>query len=150
VTEINGVIARRTPGRIRANEAPTLEPLEPKQGRSRKPRLRTLGDLDKRTASAQQAHRLIANLEAELGGDLSTAQRELVKRAALIGAILEDAEVSWLQRRPADLAIYGMLVDRQRRCLEALGLKRQARDVTIKAMLKRVRAKAKANGGQYA
>jgi hypothetical protein len=86
--------------------------------------------LDGRTHAAQQAQRLITQLATDLGGDLSCAERELVKRAALLGAIVEDVEVAWLERRPADLTIYGTLVDRQRRVLEALGLKRQPRDVS--------------------
>lgn len=98
--------------------------------RAGKVRLRTLDDLDNRTAAARRARELVADLEADLGGDLSTAERELVKRAALLGAIVEDQEVCWLQRQPADLALYGQLVDRQRRILETLGLKRNARNVT--------------------
>jgi hypothetical protein len=94
-------------------------------------------------------------LQADLGGDLSTSQLELVKRAALLGAIVEDAECAWLENKPANLSVYGMLVDRQRRVLEALGMKRQPRDVTpnnntvdLKALVKRV--KAKAAGTAYA
>jgi hypothetical protein len=64
-----------------------------------------------------------------------------------------------LERRPSDLAIYGTLVDRQRRILEALGLKRQPRDITapvngdltpeLKALIKQVKAKSK-SGKSYA
>lgn len=93
-------------------------------------RLRTLDDLDGRTRAAKLARDLVAALEADLGGDLSAAQRELVTRAALLGAITQDAEANWLSRNPVDLALYGTLADRQRRILEALGLKRVARDVT--------------------
>jgi hypothetical protein len=119
-------ITRRIP------RQPTHEdtPLAPKQNGYRpRTRLRTLEDLDGRTHAAQQAHRLVAQLEADLGKDPSTAERELIKRAALLGAIVEDTEVAWLERRPADLSIYGKLVDRQRRILEALGLKRTPRDI---------------------
>ena len=93
-------------------------------------RLRTLDDLDNRTAAARRARELVADLETDLGGGLTTGERELVKRAAMLGAIVEDQEVRWLQRQPADLALYGTLVDRQRRILETLALRRVARDVT--------------------
>jgi hypothetical protein len=73
---------------------------------------------------------LISQLERDLGGDLSTAQRELVKRAAILSAIISDHEVRWLEDKPADLSVYGVLVDRQRRVLEALGLDRKPRDVS--------------------
>lgn len=100
--------------------------------RSRIEKLRTIADLDGRTKAARRAHALIAELERDLGGreNLTTAQRELVQRAALIGAIVEDAEARWLAGGAANLGVYGMLVCRQRRCLEALGLERRARDVT--------------------
>jgi hypothetical protein len=99
-----------------------------------KVRLRSLDDLDNRTAAARRARELVADLESDLGGDLSTAERELVKRAALLGAIVEDTEVRWLQRQHADLSLYGTLVDRQRRILETLGLRRRPRDVTDRAI----------------
>lgn len=88
-------------------------------------RLRTLADLDQRTRAAKSAQRLLENIETDLGRDLSAAQRELAQRAALLGAMLGDVEARWLSSQPADLASYGRLVDRQRRVLESLGLKRQ-------------------------
>lgn len=93
-------------------------------------RLRTLDDIDGRTRAARIAKELVVALESDLGGDLTAAQRELVKRAALLGAIVGDAEAAWLERRPTDLNLYGTLADRQRRILEALGLRRVSRDVT--------------------
>jgi hypothetical protein len=95
-------------------------------------RLRSFEQLDQRTHAAQKAKSLVAAIESDLGGadNLSSAQRELTKRAALIGAMLEDTEVKWLAREDADLHLYGMLADRQRRILESLGLGRVARDVS--------------------
>lgn len=93
-------------------------------------RLRTLSDLDGRTRAARLAQTLVENLERDLGGDLSAAKRELVKRSALIGAVCEDAEARWLEGAPVDVATYAALADRQRRILQALGLNRVAKDVT--------------------
>ncbi len=102
-------------------------PDSPQQSRrSAVVQLRTLQDLDGRTRAAKAAQRLVHSMKRDLGGELSSAQRELVQRAALLGAMLEDAETRWLESKPADLASYGQLVDRQRRLLETLGLKRQA------------------------
>ena len=123
-------IARRIPREPTHDDALVVAKHDRTNGVRPRLRLKTLSDLDGRTFSAQQAHRLVAQLEADLGGDLSTAQRELVKRAAILGAIVEDTEVAWLERKPADLTVYGTLVDRQRRCLEALGLQRLPRDVS--------------------
>src|SRR6188508_3381993 len=105
--------------------------IDPVPRRTGKDRLRTLDSLDQRTKAARLAARLVADLENDLGGGalLTTAQRELTKRAALLGAMVEDAEVNWLERKPADLDLYGTLVDRQRRILEALGLDRKPRNV---------------------
>ena len=56
------------------------------------------------------------------------AQRELVKRAAMLSAMAEDAEVRWLERKPVDLVVYGQIADRLRRLLN-LGLDRRPRFV---------------------
>ena len=48
------------------------------------------------------------------------------------GALLEDIEAAWLSGQPIDPAQYCTLVNSQRRLLETVGLKRQARDVTPK------------------
>jgi hypothetical protein len=129
--ENNAPIARRITGVTTHQEAPVPEKHDRINGIRPRKRLRTLADLDGRTHAAQQAHRLVAQLEANLGGEaaLSTAARELVQRAALLGAIAEDLEVSWLERKPADLTLYGCLADRQRRILETLGLRRVPRDI---------------------
>ena len=102
-----------------ARPAPDPVPLIVKQdgeypGAHPRTRLRTIDDLDGRTFAAREARKLIAELERDLGGDLSVAQRELVKRAAVLGAIISDHEVAWLEHRPSDLTTYGTLVDRQR------------------------------------
>ncbi len=117
-----------------ADTAATRRDPDPDAPRTRqgKVRLRSLDDLDNRTAAARRARELVADLESDLGGgeSLTVGMRELVKRAAMLGAIIEDHEVRWLQREPADLSLYGTLVDRQRRVLETLGLDRVARDIT--------------------
>ena len=93
-----------------------------------KARLRTLSDLDGRTLAARRARDLVAALIADLGGDLSAAQGELVQRAGLLGAYLEDCEARWLGGDDVDLSTYLTACDRQRRVLTTLGLERRARD----------------------
>ena len=58
-----------------------------KHRRDKRLRLRTLDQLDKRTQAAKLAHSLVSALCCDLGGDevVTVAQRELVKRAALLG-----------------------------------------------------------------
>lgn len=100
--------------------------------RAGKVRLRSIDELDQRTAAARKARELVAALESDLGGgdNLSTAQRLLIQRCAMLAAIVEDHEVRWLERRAPDLSQYGTLCDRLRRTLESVGLARVPRDVT--------------------
>jgi hypothetical protein len=94
-----------------------------------KTRLRTLNDLDRRTLASRLAQDLIGSISADLGGDLTTAQSELVQRAALLGAFLEDCETRWLMGEPVETGAWFSAIDRQRRLLEVLGLKRVPRPV---------------------
>jgi hypothetical protein len=95
-----------------------------------KVRLRTLDDLDGRTGAAKRALALVAQLENDLGADPTIAQRELVKRAGALSAILEDFEARWLKDERLSLADYLAACNVQRRILATLGLERRARDVT--------------------
>jgi hypothetical protein len=102
------------------------------QTRYGKTRLRSLDDLDGRTSAAQHARQLVLNLENDLGGHnaLSVGVRELVKRVALCGALLEDCEVRWLQGEKIDTGDYATLCNAQRRLLVTVGIDRIPRDVT--------------------
>jgi hypothetical protein len=77
---------------------------------------------------------LISAIEADLGGAdrLSTGERQLIQRAAVTGAMLEDQEARWLSGKDIDPALYAALGNAQRRMFEAVGIKRQPRDVTPK------------------
>jgi hypothetical protein len=107
-------------------------PVETKNAVDTKVKLRSLADLDGRTLAARTAKALIAELAEDMGGanHLSTAERALIHRAALVGAMAEDMETAWLSGRPIDVAAYTALVNVQRRLLATVGLKRQPRDVT--------------------
>ena len=70
------------------------------------------------------ARDLVNAITADLGGDLSAAQSELVQRAALLGAFLSDCEARWLAGDDVRLAC-----DRQRRVLQSLGLRRVPKPV---------------------
>src|ERR1700739_2633704 len=94
-----------------------------------KQRLRTIADLDGRTVAARRARDLVSALTADLGGDVSAAQAELVQRAGLLGAYLEDAEARWLAGDNVDVTAWLSAIDRQRRTLMALDLERRARPV---------------------
>jgi hypothetical protein len=76
------------------------------------------------------ARRLVETLSSDMGNDLSEAQRQLVQRAALVGAIVADFEARWVAGQPVQLSEYLAACNVQRRILVTLGLRRQARDVT--------------------
>jgi hypothetical protein len=95
-------------------------------------RLLTLGHLDGRTAAARRARELIEAIQTDLGGGdrLSEGERQLVQRAAVLGAYIESCEVKWLGGEVVDLADYLAAINAQRRVLATIGLERRARDVT--------------------
>jgi hypothetical protein len=92
---------------------------------ARKVRLLTLGCLDGRTNAAKAARALIADLESDLGGAdrLSAAERALVVRAAVAGAMVEHMEATWLSGGDYDVLTYTTLAKLQLRLLTALGLR---------------------------
>jgi hypothetical protein len=95
-------------------------------------RLLTLGHLDGRTAAARRARELIEAIQKDLGGGdrLSEGERQLVQRAAVLGAYIESCEVKWLGGEAVDLADYLAAINAQRRVLATIGLERRSRDVT--------------------
>jgi hypothetical protein len=111
-----------------------------------KAKLLTLDHLDGRTAAARAARDLMADIEADLGGAdmVSTAERQIIQRAAITGAILESMEAEWLAGGQIDMAMYVPLANLQRRHLEAVGLKRQPKPVeTLQQYLEAKKNEAK-------
>jgi hypothetical protein len=102
----------------------------PKRGN--KVKLLSLADIDRRTRAYQRTAELIAAVETDLGGteQLSTGERQIVQRAAVTGALIEDLEARWLQGFPIDPALYATLGNAQRRYFETVGLARRAKDAT--------------------
>src|SRR5207248_2665882 len=98
--------------------------------RKGKVRLRSLDELDGRTASAVKARDLVRGIEGDLGADLSHATRQLAQRAGILAAILEDYECKWISGQQIEMTEYGSLCNVQRRILATLGLNRKLRDVT--------------------
>jgi hypothetical protein len=99
---------------------------------TQKARLLTLDAIDGRTSAARAARDMMADIESDLGGrdQLSTAELQLIQRAAITGAIIEDMEAAWLAGGQIDVQTYLALGNAQRRHLETIGLKRAPRDIT--------------------
>jgi glutathione S-transferase len=107
-------------------------PADPPAKSGSKARLLTLGHLDGRTMAAKRARELIEAIELDLGGAdrLSEGSRQLVQRAAVLGAYIENCETRWLGGDAVDLSDYLAAINAQRRVLATLGLDRRARNVT--------------------
>jgi len=72
-------------------------------------------------------------MTADLGGeqDLTEAQRQLIRRAATLGALIEDFEARFLAGEQLhDLSKYLSAITTQRHVLSLLGLERRAHDAT--------------------
>ena len=97
-----------------------------------KARLLSLADIDRRTAAYRKTCELISSIEADAGGHerLTTAERQIIQRAAMTGAMIEDLEARWLAGEAIDPALYATLGNAQRRLFETVGLRRVPRNVT--------------------
>lgn len=87
-------------------------------------RLRTLSSVDRRTSASRDLERLTQQMMDDLGGEaqLTTAKRELIRRAAFLAAVLEDAEASWVAGTPTDLGEYALLANTMRRLAVTAGV----------------------------
>jgi hypothetical protein len=93
---------------------------------SAKTRLRTLDELDGRTHAAQHAKKLVSDLVESAGPQCSVGRLELIKRAAILGAFIEDCEVRWLRKEPVAFNEWHAAVNAQRRVLVSIGLESRA------------------------
>ena len=107
----------------------------PKRSKTRKGKIRllTLDSLDARTAAYASASKLIETLSVDMGGmdQLSEGEKQLITRAAMIGAIATDFEARWVAGQKVELSDYLQAVNAQRRVLATLvsGLPRRAKDI---------------------
>jgi len=93
---------------------------------------RILPSTDGRSATARRYRDLIESMCADLGGAdyLSEAERQLIRRAALLSAESERVEALWARGDVEfDLASYCVMSNNLRRLCETLGLRRVAKNV---------------------
>ena len=100
------------------------------------------GALDKRTILGKMVVETVSQLEADLGGDLSTAQRMLVEDVALDTLLLRGlnkkiADVKPIRKGRINPA-YGLrsqLIAQRREYLKLLGLQRRAKTLSLSEVL---------------
>jgi hypothetical protein len=99
----------------------------------------SIDDLDRRTAAYRKVTELAGAVEADLGGPdmLSTAERQIVRHAALTSAMVEDLGSRWLSGEPVDPSQFSALTNTEKRLYETVGLRRRAKVVgpSLGAML---------------
>ena len=90
------------------------------------------GEVDGRTADARRFRDITAEIASDLGGSdsMSEAQRQLVRRAAMLSVQGEKMEADAIAGGAIDLDAFGALSDRLSRLFARLGVKRVARDAT--------------------
>jgi hypothetical protein len=109
--------------------------IAPAAARSRKVRSavtngsRVLSGIDGRSAMARRYRDLIVQYTNDLGGDarISEAQRQLLRRAAMLSLELEKAETETASGQQLDLTTYTKAVNTLRRVLQTLGIKAATR-----------------------
>jgi len=89
-----------------------------------------LTGVDGRSLMARRFREIVTRVEADLGGDLTEAQKHLLARAATLAVWAEARETDLANGQEFDAAQYSAVANAQRRLLTDLGLERRARDVT--------------------
>ena len=105
-----------------------------------------LQGVDGRSFMARRFRELFTGIEADLGGNLSEAQKALLARACTIAVWCEERESELARGESFDPSAYGIATNVLRRLLADLGLKRVAKDVTEGDLHSYLRSKAKADG----
>jgi hypothetical protein len=92
--------------------------------------LATFADIDTRRTPFFQVRQLARRIARDMGDNLSTAQAQLVQRAATLGALCEHTEIQLLLGQPASVPDFLQMINTQRRLLTTLGLRRVPKDIT--------------------
>ncbi len=90
--------------------------------------------VDQRSVFGRRFRDLVTDFIEDLGGQdaVSTAEIQLIRRAAAISSLCEGLEVDMANGVAVDLERYNALVNSLNRCLGSIGLRRRPRDVTPK------------------
>ena len=86
--------------------------------------------VDGRSLMARRYREIVTSIEADLGGDLTEAQRHLMARAATLAIWCEERETELANGAEFDAGQYATIANSLRRLLTDLGLERRARNVT--------------------
>jgi hypothetical protein len=115
---------------VRVKDEPSESPRRPH--RATRPQLLTRDQLDGRSNAAKAFDRLVADIEADLGGhdQLSTIERALVEAFAGACVTLQHLNTQLALGQSIDLAQHAQAVSAMVRVASRLGLQRRTRDVS--------------------
>jgi len=89
-----------------------------------------LTNVDGRSLMARRFREIVAGVEADLGGDLTEAQKHLLARAATLAVWAEARETDLANGCEFDAAQYSAVANAQCRLLADLGLQRRAKEIS--------------------
>lgn len=89
-----------------------------------------LAGVDGRSLVARRFREIYCNIETDLGGDLTEAQRHLIARAATLALWCEERETELAAGSEFDASSYATISNALRRLLADLGLERRLKDAT--------------------
>ena len=90
-------------------------------------RLLTLDNIDGRYSAVKRIKEFETQIETDLGGDITEGQKSIMRRAAVLSALLEDKEARWAEGTPFALNDYCSATNVLRRLLTTLGIERKAK-----------------------
>ena len=91
-----------------------------------------LTGVDGRSLMARRFREIVNGVEADLGGDLTEAQKHLLARAATLAVWAEARETELATGGHFDAVQHATVSNAMRRLLTDLGVERRARDITPK------------------
>jgi hypothetical protein len=89
-----------------------------------------LEGVDGRTTTARRFREIVAQVSADIGGDPTEAQKQLIARAGTLAIWCEARETELANGQDFNAAEYATISNALRRLLTDLGLQRQAKEVT--------------------
>ena len=103
-----------------------------RQHKATRPQLLTRAQLDGRTSAAKAFDKLVADIEADLGGrdQLSAIELALIEAFAGAAVTLQHLNTRLALGQEIDLGQYAQVVSAMVRVASRLGLRRRARDLT--------------------
>jgi hypothetical protein len=114
-----------------ALERPANTREKPRRKTRSRPQLLNRQELDRRLNSVQQFDQLVADIKADLAGDLTAIEARLVEAFAGGAVVLDSLNAKVLLGQEVSLAEFAGIASTMVRVASRLGLQRRAKDVSL-------------------